>query len=227
MILSDKNRSQENQNSQELFGFGKNRIVLLLVLFLFAFLIIGIEVWQLKNTINGPFIDPDSEEYSSCSGGSCYENVDDAQDTDNDGLTDREEIEIYKTSPYMKDTDSDGIDDKEEIEAGQDPNCPQGKDCDGRLYNSEGSEVPNIDEGDHDPATSSASAGENINTLEDQELSAENIDEETLRKILEGESDAGTLREALKTAGMDEEFLDQISDEQLIEIYYQSLTPSN
>lgn len=51
------------------------------------------------------------------------------RDTDGDGLTDYDEVYVYKTSPYLKDTDSDGIDDKTEILAGTDPNCPEGKTC--------------------------------------------------------------------------------------------------
>lgn len=51
------------------------------------------------------------------------------QDTDNDGLSDYDELYLYRTSPYLADTDSDGIFDKEEIERGSDPNCPEGVDC--------------------------------------------------------------------------------------------------
>ncbi len=51
------------------------------------------------------------------------------KDTDVDGLSDYDELYIYKTSPYIKDSDSDGIDDKTEVFGGSDPNCPKGKDC--------------------------------------------------------------------------------------------------
>lgn len=51
------------------------------------------------------------------------------QDSDEDGLTDFEELRIYGSSPFIADTDSDGISDFEEIQLGQDPNCPQGKNC--------------------------------------------------------------------------------------------------
>jgi len=51
------------------------------------------------------------------------------RDTDNDGLTDYDELYIYRTSPFLEDTDSDGISDGVEVKKGTDPNCPQGKTC--------------------------------------------------------------------------------------------------
>lgn len=50
-------------------------------------------------------------------------------DTDGDGLMDYDELYVYKTSPYLADSDSDGFDDKTELYSGNDPNCPQGKEC--------------------------------------------------------------------------------------------------
>lgn len=51
------------------------------------------------------------------------------QDSDEDGLTDYEELRIYGTSPFIADTDSDRLTDAEEIKAGSDPNCPAGQTC--------------------------------------------------------------------------------------------------
>ncbi len=53
------------------------------------------------------------------------------KDTDTDGLSDYDELYVYKTSPYLKDSDSDGVEDKTEVFGGTDPNCPVGKVCDG------------------------------------------------------------------------------------------------
>lgn len=50
-------------------------------------------------------------------------------DTDHDGLTDYDEINNYKTSPYLEDSDSDGIKDGDEITQSKNPNCPEGQKC--------------------------------------------------------------------------------------------------
>ncbi|MFH1433556.1 MAG: hypothetical protein ABIG32_01530, partial [Candidatus Uhrbacteria bacterium] len=50
-------------------------------------------------------------------------------DTDEDGISDYDELYVYKSSPYLADSDSDGFNDYEEIFSGNDPNCPQGKEC--------------------------------------------------------------------------------------------------
>ena len=60
-------------------------------------------------------------------------------DTDKDGLSDFDELNLYKTSPYLADSDSDGISDKVEIDALEDPNCPKGYVCDEVI---EGGEFP-------------------------------------------------------------------------------------
>ncbi len=47
-----------------------------------------------------------------------------AADTDNDGLSDREEVEIYKTDPLKPDTDGDGYLDGQEVKGGYNPLGP-------------------------------------------------------------------------------------------------------
>jgi len=49
-------------------------------------------------------------------------------DTDGDGLFDREEVMVYKTDPLNPDTDGDGYLDGEEVKNGYNPNGP------GKLY---------------------------------------------------------------------------------------------
>lgn len=51
------------------------------------------------------------------------------KDTDGDTLSDYDELNVHKTSPYLKDTDSDSYDDATELKSGHDPNCATGKTC--------------------------------------------------------------------------------------------------
>jgi hypothetical protein len=51
------------------------------------------------------------------------------QDSDKDGITDYDEMRIFRTSPYLDDSDSDGILDGVEIAQSTDPNCPKGHTC--------------------------------------------------------------------------------------------------
>lgn len=50
-------------------------------------------------------------------------------DTDQDGLTDYQEIYQYYTSIFLPDTDSDGLTDAEEVNMGEDPVCPINQSC--------------------------------------------------------------------------------------------------
>ena len=60
-----------------------------------------------------------------------------SQDSDMDGLSDYSEIYLYHTNPYKEDSDGDGIFDKQEIVAGSDPNCPAGTQCSQTVPGSE------------------------------------------------------------------------------------------
>ena len=51
------------------------------------------------------------------------------KDTDDDGLTDYEELYSYGTSPYLKDSDSDGFPDLAELKGGTDPLCHKDQNC--------------------------------------------------------------------------------------------------
>ncbi|HEX4799293.1 MAG TPA: Ig-like domain-containing protein [Candidatus Paceibacterota bacterium] len=46
-------------------------------------------------------------------------------DSDNDGILDFDEINLYKTNPFVADTDTDGFSDGAEIARGYDPNNPE------------------------------------------------------------------------------------------------------
>ncbi|MBU1895827.1 thrombospondin type 3 repeat-containing protein [Patescibacteria group bacterium] len=112
----------ENRLSRE----QKTGFVLLLV---FAVLTVGLGFFQVRNNIYGPFV------IKPVPAGERSSTLIDEQlrlqsiDTDQDGITDFQELEFIGTSPYLPDTDSDGIEDGVEIEAGTDPLCREGDDC--------------------------------------------------------------------------------------------------
>jgi len=158
-----------------------------------------------------------------------------SQDTDQDGFSDYDELYLYGTSPYLEDSDSDGISDKQEIDAGQDPNCPNGQDCTGAAAGDvsapagdAGASAGDSDQQNVSPPSQnavisppSASAGGASAPVGGQ---AENDSARTaMEAVLGGQADAASLRVLLRNAGMSSEFLDKISDQQLLDMYQQTL----
>ncbi|MBI5621320.1 hypothetical protein HY933_00445 [Candidatus Falkowbacteria bacterium] len=98
------------------------------LLFIFALVTVGLGLFQIRNTIYSPFAPKPAAEAATplvLDEKTKLQQI----DTDHDGLNDYEELEFYKTSPYLADTDSDGIKDKVEIDSGSDPLCPTGQTC--------------------------------------------------------------------------------------------------
>ena len=128
------------------------------------------------------------------------------KDTDKDGLSDYDELYIFRTSPYLSDTDSDGIPDKQEIEQGTDPNCPQGKICGGSNLTNPAAAVV---------ATSTLVAPVGNITSTDQLL---------LQSILGANPDAKTIREFLLKQGMDKKVLEKFSDAELTTVFKETMS---
>ena len=187
------------------------------ILAFFSFLLIIFQFANFKNDINKPFEygDNNTETISkdaTCSGPDCPNTIASlrAQDTDGDGLNDYDELNIYKTSPYLEDSDSDGFSDFEEIKNEKDPNCPSGRDC----Y-------------DVDPLANTMAEDE-VNL--DIEHLQETFDQSTgvspsLGEIPEGfkDIDAESLRALLLESGVEKEMLDQLSDEDLLSTFQEVL----
>jgi hypothetical protein len=125
------------------------------------------------------------------------------KDTDGDGLIDWDEINVYKTSPYLKDTDGDKISDFDEVRAGTDPLCAEGSNCGLLAANPE-----DINTGDTEiPSITPASL----------------VDEELLILALSGEGDAKTMRQILLQGGADPDQVNLLSDEDLMVMYNEIL----
>jgi hypothetical protein len=188
----------------------RSQKIALAILSLFAILVVLVWGLQVKNSLSPK--DVNISTGGSCPGGNCAGSSSDAdlrlKDTDKDGLSDYDELNIYGTSPYLEDSDSDGISDYNEIQKGSDPNCPVGQQC----------VVSPID--------GAAAAG---NPLEDflppSDLGPTNIEGvmESAEKVLMGEGDAASLRNMLVQSGMDPAVLEQISDEELLATYEEIL----
>jgi hypothetical protein len=208
-----------NQNSSR--NLGKNQKVAVGILAVSAVLVIILWTVQLKNSINSPFIynqDDSAQTSSSCPDGNCGVSQESlmAKDTDKDGLSDWDELNTYKTSPYLEDSDSDGFTDKEEIEKNTDPNCPAGRNCSSST----------IDSSDSAGGTTTDNSSSSVDLNLDLDKAVNNsspTQEEDLQKMLVGQSDASALRQMLVEAGMDEEMLNEISDEDLMASYQEIL----
>ena len=124
------------------------------------------------------------------------------RDTDSDGLTDYDELYVFRTSPYISDTDSDGTGDKAEVYAGTNPNCPEGKTCTG---GDTASTAPTLIEV---PGSSTSVIGVSPD-LTKQFNSAEDI-QNYVKSIT-----AAQIRASLLASGIPQDKLDTITDEQM------------
>jgi len=140
--LGEKN-TNKNFKEKDLFNSQSNnskpkirtekKVFVFLVILVLAALSLGI--WQISSQLSDPFYPEVGEDSSNSQLSDTtetkaprIENLR-TKDTDQDGLTDYEELYMHKTSPYIADSDSDKINDKAEIDQGTDPNCPAGVIC--------------------------------------------------------------------------------------------------
>ena len=93
-------------------------------LLVFGFLAVGLGFLQMRNTLYHSRQNA-VENKNNLAQADVVGNV----DTDQDGLPDSDEVNLYGTSAYLDDTDSDGLSDKTEVEAGTDPNCAKDTVC--------------------------------------------------------------------------------------------------
>lgn len=140
------------------------------------------------------------------------------RDTDSDGLTDYDELYVFRTSPYISDTDSDGIDDKTEAYAGTNPNCPEGKTCGGAVAAGDSANTA--------PTYISlpGSAAGSLGTNPDASLQLRTP--EDIQNYLKSVT-AAQIRASLTEAGVPKDKLDAITDEQMKELFAQTLTEAN
>ncbi|OGF25156.1 hypothetical protein A2303_02305 [Candidatus Falkowbacteria bacterium RIFOXYB2_FULL_47_14] len=201
-------------------GLNKNQKISLVVLGFFTIFIIFLWSAQFKNNLSGinnsgainsviP-LDTNSEQDDLYS-----------KDTDGDGLSDGDELYLYKTSPYLEDSDSDGFLDKNEIDSEHDPNCPEDRECYGTEASADADEAGKTPA----PADSMADILEQLNRANTAIPAAESSGGETpdAAKVFGGEMSAADLRTLLISSGADEAMIGQFSDEEIVNIYKEIL----
>lgn len=203
--MKNPNRPNSEPGKESLAHLFKTQKLTVSLFSILVLAVMSLGFWQIKINVLNPFKPP--------VGG--FEEVDlntvlalDPDiDTDGDGLSDYDEINIYGTSPYLEDTDSDGISDYDEVMRGSDPLCPEGKSCLGSGdYFSDTNLIPTSTE---------MMLGDSIG-LDDADISK--FEDMVLSSI-----SALELRGLLIENGADIEILDQISDEDLLASFQEEI----
>lgn len=197
--------------AEEENSLSKGRKIAVFFLGVFALLTIGMWMIQFKNSIKQPFAYKGTDSVGLANDEGNSEEALKGKDTDKDGISDWNEMNTYKTSPYLEDSDSDGFTDREEIANNNDPNCPSGRDC-YAVGNLENNTAP-------DSNTNNSSLNSLLNQFGANANTTAGAGQADIGAILGSNLDATTLRQMLTEAGMDKKLLDQISDEDLMKSY--------
>lgn len=177
----------------------KMAVILLAIL---AVAVVVLSALQFHTKLNAPFaggeITPDTNIATSTDPN--------LLDSDGDGLSNYDEINIYGTSPYLEDSDSDGISDYDEIAQGTDPTCPTGQICNSSAE------------------TSDSAASSTVDTLAgDLLIPGEATSTGTEIISPTGEVTPAILRQILLQNGYDSATLEKISDEEIMAIYQEAV----
>jgi hypothetical protein len=167
--------------------------------------ILGVWLWQSNSRLNSPFR-PSDAEIAQAEKTAQEQAVADAaaktKDTDGDGLSDYDEINVYHTSPYLADTDGDGVSDGEEVRLGTDPLCNEKTSNCGFLT-----------------GQTSATTSATTTATDTSATPAENVDQTLIIKALSGQGDADTMRQILIQGGANADQVKLLSDEDLMSMY--------
>jgi hypothetical protein len=217
MSLSDR-----IANSLGLDNFDKRHKVGLSLLIVAIIAITSLWVVQLRRNIISPLYAGSQNNQSVAANQPTQNEIDlKLKDTDSDGLNDWDELNLYKTSPYLADTDSDTFPDKQEIDSNNDPTCPQGQSCASTtsITNTEtessfsNSSLENL-LNNTVSGTATISPTTTPSTEETKTLSVD--EKKALRDAFGVNPNAKDLRQFLLQAGMNQKTLDGLSDEQIV-----------
>ena len=183
-------------------SFDRRHNVSLVVISVIGVAIIALGFWQISSSLKVPLPDvpggqilpPSQAEVEDLSAKTPQELK--KVDTDEDGLSDFDEIWVYATSPYLADSDSDGISDYDEIMDRTDPGCSEGQTC---FTSTEGAELIENTQVETSP-----------NTAEGKKKPLD-VTAEELRSVL------------VQSGQFTKEQIDQVTDEELMSVYNQTL----
>lgn len=197
---------------QSFSSLPRSKKTVLILLLLITIVILITWFWQFNSRINNPFVvKPNAQDLANLNKID-EQAISKVTDTDNDGITDFNENNIYNTSPYLEDTDGDGILDGVEIKNNTNPLCYEGRDC---SVNS----TTNATSTDIYTSTSTISVGNSV--------SGNNVDQSLLIQALSGAGDPTILRQLLLQGGANAESLNSLSDEDLMASYREVLAAQN
>jgi hypothetical protein len=208
--------------------------------FVFSFLAVILVVWQTQSRLRLVIPTLGSATSSAADQALSILELEDAQlrdqDSDQDGLSDYQELRVYGTSPFIADSDSDGKSDSQEVNEESDPNCPEGQDCGTPLLlaptvgsNSQAVVDQKITDLVSDPAEirkllkNGGADPELIDSLDDQSLQAlasqalEVYQEQVPQNNIEAVQalDQNSLKQLLVGLGISQAELDAMTSEQL------------
>ncbi|MEK7557945.1 MAG: hypothetical protein AAB530_01915 [Patescibacteria group bacterium] len=205
---SNNNISSPKQLVEQQQPLSKKHKIVAGILVVFGVFVFVAWIVQLQNSISSPFAYKENGQNQS--NDSITGNNDEAlktKDSDKDGLSDWDELNVYHTSPYLEDSDSDGFSDKQEVDNGKDPNCPVGRNC-------------NVDQTNQQATTTVNSNVNNVNAIVGaQPVATPNLNVSNTVVPVGGQPDTATLRQLLLQNGMKKDDLDKISDKDLLEAY--------
>lgn len=215
----DVNKKEIEDTRSPSYSISRSQKLSVIVLAFFAFITIFMWLVQFKKNLNisgqSNVNDPTSiEQIFETEPQEQSESALRGKDTDGDGLNDWEELNTYKTSPYLEDSDSDGFNDKTEIDSDNDPNCPVGRDCYGGA-----TENPN--EVRDTILDASNNLESDVPDFVKEGPKTEEVNE--LEEIMFVDGDVSELRKMLIENGMDKAMLDQVSDEDLLSLFRETI----
>ncbi|MFA5644204.1 MAG: hypothetical protein WC928_01600 [Patescibacteria group bacterium] len=219
-------RDEDSGKSRISKKMEKNQKTAVIILSFFSVFVVIIWVFNFKHNLANPFdyskgLLAGNSQQQICTDGSCYkdENLNSSNlelklvDTDSDGISDWDELFIYGTSPYLEDTDGDDLTDYEEIFTYRtNPLCPEGQNCSDSLYQGDSQNV------------SSGSSDDLYNLLAEIGTTSTQINQTDLSEDLQADKiNPEMLREMLLQGGLSQNDLDQLSDDDLMKIYQETL----